>query len=427
MSEDSVSEGAYKNRNGILERGFAALTVVTMQTVYMKFQPGQVSLILSVLLVMVVFMLVCKYGIHNVNQNLLFWVCANDAIFLLIPLCHMLFLPSDSINYSALMLITALFTVFFTLCVLYFSNGEGVIRAFFDNVADTVVAITLISVCLYFVGQTLHIIHPTNSVTITWGGTREIDSYFYLLFTPQGEPYHSFQSGRFTGVFAEAPMNAFMLCLTLIVTLLISKKKINLFRIALLVLSIYVVASATGYIVAASTIGCYILLQRPKSKKIRLLKAFLSSVIGLFLLYTVYAIYRQKVATDVGSVGVRNMNLQNAMGSFLDSPIFGNGFKSDTIGITTGDTSVITQVLQQGGILFALWYFVPVVVTVLHFILDKNINFVSAILLYVLMLFVTTMTYTGLSVVVVAIFLVISCGLHTSNRLLGTMQDKIIS
>jgi hypothetical protein len=225
MSEGSVSEEAYKNRNGILERGFAALTVVTMQTVYMKFQSSQISLSLSILLVMVVFMLVCKYGIRNVNQNLLFWLCASDTIFLLIPLCHMFFLPSYSINYSALMLITVLFTVFFTLCVLYFSNGEGVIRTFFDNVADTVVAITLISVFLYFIGQTLHIIHPTNSVTITWGGIREIDSYFYLLFTPQGLPYHSFQNGRFTGIFAEAPMNAFMLCLALVVTLLISKKK----------------------------------------------------------------------------------------------------------------------------------------------------------------------------------------------------------
>lgn len=427
MSEGSVSEEAYKNRNGILERGFAALTVVTMQTVYMKFQSSQISLSLSILLVMVVFMLVCKYGIRNVNQNLLFWLCASDTIFLLIPLCHMLFLPSYSINYSALMLITVLFTVFFTLCVLYFSNGEGVIRTFFDNVADTVVAITLISVFLYFIGQTLHIIHPTNSVTITWGGIREIDSYFYLLFTPQGLPYHSFQNGRFTGIFAEAPMNAFMLCLALVVTLLISKKKISLFRVVLLILSIYVVTSATGYIVAASTIGCYILLQRPKSKKIRLLKTFFSSIIGLFLLYTVYTIYQQKLVEDVGSVGVRNMNLQNAMSSFLDSPIFGNGFKSDTVGVTTGDTSVITQVLQQGGVLFALWYFVPIVVAIQHFIIDKNINFASAILLYVLMLFVTTMTYTGLSVVVVAIFLVISSGLLTTNKLLGTMQDKTIS
>lgn len=121
------------------------------------------------------------------------------------------------------------------------------------------------------------------------------------------------------------------------------------------------------------------------------------------------------------------MNLQNAMSSFLDSPIFGNGFKSDTVGVTTGDTSVITQVLQQGGVLFALWYFVPIVVAIQHFIIDKNINFASAILLYVLMLFVTTMTYTGLSVVVVAIFLVISSGLLTTNKLLGTMQDKTIS
>jgi hypothetical protein len=395
---------------------FAVLIVVTMQTVYMKIQTAQISLILSALLIVFVSLLVYKSGVCCINKNLLYLLFGSDFLFLLIPVLQLIFLPRGAINYSALVLITVLFTVFFTLCVLYLGNGRNAIRNFFDNIADTVVVITIISVCLFVVGQTLHWVRPTNSVTIAWGGIRKVDSYFFLLFNPQGDPYHAFHNGRFTGIFAEAPMNAFMLCFALIITVFVSKRKISLLRVVLLILAIWVTVSTTGYIVAIITIGCYIIMQRPKSPKARKLKLVFSIIAGLILVYVIYILYQQKISADVVSVQVRNNNLQNALEVFWRSPIFGIGFKADAIGLSTGDTSVVTQVLQQGGILLGLWYFVPIVVAVFCFIRDRNVNCILATIVYAVMLYVTTITYTGLSVAVVAVFLVVSSGLLAARK-----------
>lgn len=392
-----------------LEKIFALLLVLTMQTIYVKFYNSAWDIILNALLVFVGLMLVLKNGVLHISTRLLQRILTAWGVFLLIPICHVLFLGKLEINYYALLMITVMCTLLFTICIVYFSEGENRIKLFLDNLSDAVYSITIISLFLYFSGQVFHLIKPTNTVTIMWGGMRTTQSYFNLLFTPQAYGgYHSFQNGRFTGIFTEAPMCSFMLCVALLIMLFVSDRKVKLLRVGVICIAIYATVSATGYIIATMAVSSYFLLQKARSKVFRILKILLSGFIVSGVVFFVMVLYKQKMSSDVLSVTVRSDNFERAVRYFLNSPIFGYGFKSDSMAVTGGDTSVFSQVLQQGGIIFAVWYFLPILKVLIRFVNNKEWKYVVAVVLYVTMLYVTVVTYTGLSITFVAMFFAIA-------------------
>lgn len=417
-------------KKSYLEKVFAVLLVITMQTVYMKLYNGIWDLILNGLLILVGLLLVVKNGKLYIPLVLMKRMFMSVMLFLLIPVFHIIFLQHIGVNYSAMLLISVLCTVLFFICVLYFNNNAGRIKVFMDNLSDAVFGITLLSLILYFVGQVFHLIPPTNTVKLSWGSVFETNSYFNLLFTPQAHgAYHSFKNGRFSGIYTEPPMCAFMLCISLINTLFVSERKVTLLRIIVICVAIYVTVSTTGYIIALLAVGFYVFLQKPKPLLLRTVKVIVSGLAAATLAYIVISLYQRKMVTDIQSVAIRSNNFESAIRYFMSSPIFGYGFKSDTLGITGGDTSVLSQVLQHGGILFALWYFLPIIKAFLRFIYNKEWKYAAATTLYGVMIYVTIITYTGLSIAFVAVFFTIA-GLPLEKKLQyekKSLLDKVIT
>ena len=111
-------------------------------------------------------------------------------------------------------------------------------------------------------------------------------------------------------------------------------------------------------------------------------------------------IYKNKQGIG-NSYQIRQLNSQTAWDNFFNNPIIGLGFKSDSIGVGGGNTSTITQSFQEGGIIFGLIYFIPIVAVGFKSLLKKQYNILFFTIVYLILLYPTVMTYTQLSIIMV--------------------------
>lgn len=383
----------------ILQRLFALLTVISMQTVYTK-QVGKnfelYFIIFSILILLSLIFL--KYNEVSINKKI-FNVMFFSNTLLFCTLGFRLFFAMD-INLKANVMIVLLFTIFFDLTLIYFSTGKSSILLFIKDTSLMIFILAVISLFFFIFAQNLGIISPNKSVQIAWGGNHEISSWFGIHFNPQGTSYNGFIHGRNTGIFVEAPQYAFMLCYALISELFINKKTSSV-RVFILLLTIYTIVSTTGIIVMLLSLGAKLYIYKPKNRFLKYLKGVLGPLLVIFLFLIVFGIYKEK--TNFGnSAAIRSNNNKVAWMNFLKSPLIGMGFKSDALGISGGNTSTLTQVLQEGGLLFFVYYFYPFLSSWLFFYRRKKFSQGLFISLYFVLLIPTVMTYTQFSVVMVA-------------------------
>lgn len=377
---------------------FAFLLVLTMQTVYVKLSGFPGSYLLNGLTVLVGILAVACSGstFKKVVKPVILW----DVLFLTVPVLHIIFINSYKLNIGAMILITGLCTVLFSICCFYVANIGY--KKFLRDVASCIFTISAVSFALYLVGPVFGLISPTGTVDMIWGGSRTVQTYYYLLFTPQGAPYHLFPFGRFTGIFTEAPMCSFMLCVSLIVNLYLDNGGVRPGKLAVTLIAIFFTGSTTGYVVAglAIAVKIFVLFSEKVSKKTAQIVGLALVAIGICCLV---AAYLAKSYLDPVSANTRSSNMVNALNDFISSPLFGLGFKSDAVGVTGGNTSVLSNVLQQGGVLFFGWYFLPLIMIILSCLKNKKWNIIISLFLYLILLYATVVTYTGFSISVVAL------------------------
>ncbi|EME8176023.1 hypothetical protein MCH45_002539, partial [Enterococcus faecium] len=83
-------------------------------------------------------------------------------------------------------------------------------------------------------------------------------------------------------------------------------------------------------------------------------------------------------------------------------PLFGYGFKAEKAGILTGHTSVFSQVIQDGGLAFLLFYTIPFISFIRYSLKKKHFDNVFFVLCYLLLIFNTVITYTTISIAILA-------------------------
>lgn len=236
-------------------------------------------------------------------------------------------------------------------------------------------------------------------VLINWGGPAYVDNWMFLHFNPQGMPFMSFTYGRNTGIFVEAPQYAFILCLGMSIEVFI-KKHTKIWKILILLISIYTTLSTTGTIVSIVIIFAWIFKVQPRRKVYKILKKMFLFLISFIAAYLILDIYKNKQGIG-NSYQIRQLNSQTAWDNFFNNPIIGLGFKSDSIGVGGGNTSTITQSFQEGGIIFGLIYFIPIVAVGFKSLLKKQYNILFFTIVYLILLYPTVMTYTQLSIIMV--------------------------
>lgn len=227
---------------------------------------------------------------------------------------------------------------------------------------------------------------------------QEVSGYYYLDFITQ---YNSFLGinnvVRNTGVFAEAPMYSYVLCISLIIQSFIKKGKNNNFdklNYLVTLITIFTTLSTTGIIISILTILIKIveIIFEKYNDGIKYIISFFLTIIGgvsaLFL-------FLNKKKSSPGSYSslIRSDDIHACIKSWFDHPFFGVGinnndyishyalaFRHNSFGLSTG----LFSVLAFGGIALTIFYLVPLIISFFN-----NIR-VLIISLFLLILFIYT-------------------------------------
>lgn len=259
-------------------------------------------------------------------------------------------------------------------CFFYVRNWSGEIRDFFYRFESIVVALSGISLVFWLLSVVG--VPTTSQVTIDWGGVRSIPGYFWLHFLAQGPVEFLGLSGipRNTGLFAEAPMYSYILCLAMLIDVFLRNKgKLFSRSFLILVITIFTTTSTTGIVVLLGTVVYYVLfIKKGVSKAIKLILAFVIVPVGLILLRYIVVSKFGVVGWNT-SAGVRMDDIHAGFLAWKGRLWFGNGLGNVQSIITYMDPRRITEnltgysngmfaILGTGGITFLLFYVIPSVV-----------------------------------------------------------------
>lgn len=383
----------------VLQYIFAVVSVVSMQSIYIKLAGKHLDLIaIFISIITLVLLIIFKTGKKLIERKTSFTLSFLNVMMFLLLSFRILF---SQVQYSLFsnLIVTLLFTIYLNLVIYYFSSNNTFLCFLFD-ISNFIIILSAISLLFFVFGQNLHLIPNFGMVLINWGGPAYVDNWMFLHFNPQGMPYMSFTYGRNTGIFVEAPQYAFILCLGMSIEVFI-KKHTKIWKILILLISIYTTLSTTGTIVSIVIIlFAWILKVQPRRKVYKILKKMFLFLISFIAAYLILDIYKNKQGIG-NSYQIRQLNSQTAWDNFFNNPIIGLGFKSDSIGVGGGNTSTITQSFQEGGIIFGLIYFIPIVAVGFKSLLKKQYNILFFTIVYLILLYPTVMTYTQLSIIMV--------------------------
>lgn len=254
------------------------------------------------------------------------------------------------------------------------------------------VTVVLAVVSLFFWFLSIIGVSPNMSVNISWGSTHSVPGYFHLHFIAQGSiNFLGINTIRNTGVFDEAPMYSYVLCIAFLIHMFIPKQfKIMDFISIILIITILSTTSTTGIIILLLSILYYELFVNHKINKL------LTIFVGIFLLPIVYFAVRNILIDKIDSnwYSSSSIRLNDLIAGFMawkDHILIGNGifnYKSIVNYMNynrimtniTGYSSGIMTVLAYGGLLLLLFYLVPTLLTMFVSRKDFAIGLFSFIL-----------------------------------------------
>lgn len=218
---------------------------------------------------------------------------------------------------------------------------------------------------------------PTNSSTIVnWGVNSNINGYWNLHYIAQGNiSFLGFSLIRNTGIFVEAPMFSYVLCVALQIELFINPK-LNKINCLILLVTIFSTTSTGGMIVSLISLFYYIVL----SKKVGIdyFRALICILAFLAVIIVIYYLLTNKYNSDwSSSYNIRMDDYKAGIESWKQHIIFGNGignydsivkfmnpqrlYASQYINGITGFSNGITMVLAYGGIALLMFYLLPTI------------------------------------------------------------------
>ena len=346
-----------------------------------------------------------------VYPNWIFYILTNVNFVLLLLLRRKIKLKKNaSVLCAAYLLCMLLFIVrgffgyeFMFSCVLpfvftvvYFDKTD-VVLDFWEKYTNIIAVICLLSLVFFVFASNLHLISPTaiySADEVGWG-TNTYKDYYHLYCEGQ-EVYALGYSGlRNIALFVEGPMLTFVGCLALYYELFLRVKGIRKIVAASIIISIASSLSTTGLllIVVMMYLKFY---ERIKNNKF--LKFFCLPAIIAVLIYIEIYVIQDKFVSNVYSASVRMDDFLAALKCFVSDPINGVGYnnlkginpfrlyKRTDAGLSTG----LGGILAYGGLLWGLWYIVPVVIAVKKYISQpKYRNVLGFVFLYMALLVVT--------------------------------------
>ena len=284
----------------------------------------------------------------------------------------------------------------FVFAAFYFDRTD-VVLDFWEKYTNIVAIICLLSLVFFVFASNLHLISPTaiySSDEVGWGSNVYKD-YFHLYCEGQ-EVYALGYSGvRNTSLFVEGPMLTFVGCLALYYELFLRVKGIRKIVAVSIILAIASSLSTTGLLLIA--VMLYLRFY-DRIKKNKFLKFICLPAVIIVLVYLSMYVIQDKFASNVYSASVRTDDILASLKCFVSDPINGIGYNNlegidpfrlyrrTNAGLSTG----LGGILAYGGLLWGLWYIIPVILAVKKYISHpKYRNVLGFIFLYIALLTVT--------------------------------------
>lgn len=257
-----------------------------------------------------------------------------------------------------------MYTIFLMMVCMAFLENKRLVWTAFVNV---VMVIAIISLFFYLGASLLRIIPETGITELIWGtwDTSSIRTFFNIYYESQSLTINETQMiFRNCGIFSEAPMYNFVLCMALGAELFISEKT-NKAKCFVLIITIVTTLSTTGFLFLIFAglfywFDCVFCTKKITIHKIAFGIAFLSSIFMMILI----VVQKTFSSSGRGSLNVRTDHFFACIRRWFESPIYGYGYLNmDDVLIDAsyyqGLSVGLVYLLACGGILLTSVLIVP--------------------------------------------------------------------
>ncbi|RWY85735.1 hypothetical protein EQG54_02740 [Pediococcus acidilactici] len=324
----------------------------------------------------------------NLKPILIFLICFGGLliIFLIISFIRRNFSIS-----SIFMLLIPLFMV--PSMYVDYQNGNV------DRILQTFKNIVVILACVSLVFWLLAMFGLNTNTTklVSWGGVRSVYGYSFLHYISQGSVNFLGLPRviRNTGIFVEAPMYSYVLCMAMLVSIFLEKRDIAFsWKTWILMITILTTTSSTGAIILAVTIFVRLTFFNKKTHfSIKILLVVL--LIPVLLIIIANVISKKVDANWYSSSSVRYNDFMAGFLAWRLHPWLGNGFGNYSVLVSnmdyrrlinnfnTGFSTGFMEMLAYGGIPAGMYYISPVAI-----LLFKNRKlFVFSAIVFLLFVF----------------------------------------
>lgn len=345
----------------------------------------------------VLLIFICIKNISN-NKKMFLWMLILITFISLYNLSFIFINDSNQFDFIKK------FVIIFNLFIIYsiYKQKCNKSNELLLKISNIIIVLAIISLIFYLFGSCLKLIDPSNTTLIEWGGIRDISNYYNLYYEAQDITMYGKEFYRNTGIFSEAPMYSFLLCIALMVQLFL-KKKLNKINITILMATIFSTLSTTGVLVSSVLIILKFIVGKSK-KRVNLIVKLLVLPIIIFSAVIVGTYFtKDKVNGSSGSYTVRMDDLGNGIRAWKEHKIIGIGYgRQDlTAGYTTlynktnnGASSGLMTVLPEGGIYLLSIYLMAVILSIKYGIKNRNINLIIISITTTSLFTITAIQYT---------------------------------
>lgn len=318
----------------------------------------------------------------------------SSIIILIVIVYNLLFI---TINLSSIWDFILNFIIMYSLFIYYsiYKMNRGEAYHLLLKISNLICIISVVSLFFYIFGSVFKIILANSDVLLRWGTDRYVPSYYNLYYETQTINILGKQVIRNTGIFTEAPMYAFNLCISLGVEVFIRNKQKNK-KIIVLLFTILTTFSTTGIVVSLSIISINLINSKKNYGVLK--KMCLYSFVVILMIASMFFInYKVIQSKDIyGSYSVRMDDIKVGIEAWKDNVIIGKGYnRYDLVqqymsindrGNDIGGSNGIMKILPEGGIYLLSIYIFPMVVGVIYSIKNRVKNVIIFELILVILL-----------------------------------------
>ena len=388
--------------NVILEYLIALFLIIGANSVYSRLANINIHVNIITIILLFIYVLnkvIIKYKVKSTLINIkriLKKYFGFFSAFLILLLVFIIVNNTINLNFISLYLIML------PLFILIYVESRESIFIIMKNFVLITAVLSALSLLLYILIDVLHIFDYSNYVTISWGGLKKIESFYYMYFKTQDFHFHNYIFIRNTGIFSEAPMYSLILTLSVCFNeLFLNSNKLIRY---LLILTMITTFSTIGYI---SVLLIYALLLFFKSK----INKRILFIIILLPLILCWFLFFNRLKSLSGSTRIDDYiasyntwidnNILVGVGFGNEKAIYDNmsSFRDNNKGLSNS----FMVVLAEGGLYLFLIYFIPFIFTSVRYIKEKNWNYIIFNIIILFLFLTVIFFYTNVMISILAL------------------------